>query len=104
ATAFTLAGACIELLFGLSALRSGFAAWNGFLGVLRSPPLVLFNLFLLVGIAYFALRFLWVGIKVATVAIGPVPAPPAPVIMVAHYGGLLVVTLVVLVLFSGAIL
>ena len=103
ATGFVLALDCAELLLGLWALGRGFAAWQRYLSVLGSPLLVLPNLLLLVATLYFAIRFLWVGVKIPTVALGPIPAPPAPVILVAHFAGFLTLNLVVLVLLSGVI-
>jgi fumarate reductase subunit C len=101
ATGFVLTLVCVELLFAFGALGRGYAAWNSYLSVLSSPPLVLLNFLLFVGLLFFALRFLWVGVKIPTVALGPIPAPPAPLILVAHFGGLFALTLVILVVFSG---
>jgi fumarate reductase subunit C len=104
ATGFVLSLVSVELLLGFAALGRGYAAWAGFLSVLSSPPMVLLNFLLFVGLGFFAIRFLWVGVKIPTVALGRIPAPPAPLILVAHFGGLIVLTLAVLILFSGFIL
>jgi fumarate reductase subunit C len=104
ATAIPLAIASVILLFALNALSGGAQSWEGFLGVLASPPMVLLDLLLLVAILYFSLRFLIVGVKIPAVKLGPVPAFPPVVYLAAHLGGLATLSLVVLVLFSGAIL
>jgi fumarate reductase subunit C len=102
-TGFVLSLACAELLLGVWALGRGFAAWQSYLAVLRSPLLVIPNLLLLIGTLYFAVRFLWVGVKIPTVALGPVPAPPAGLILVAHFAGFTTVNLALLILLSGVI-
>jgi fumarate reductase subunit C len=104
ATAIPLAIAAVIVLVALSALGGGAQSWETFLNVLASPPMVLLDLLLLVGILYFSLRFLIVGVKIPAVKLGPVPAFPPVVYLVAHLGGLAALSLVVLVLFSGAIL
>ena len=103
ATGLVLTVASIELMCAIGALASGFTAWQGLLGVLRSPLVLLFNVAVLVGVLYFALRFLWVGVKIPSVQLGPIPAPPPPVILVAHFAGLLVVSLAVIVVLSGVV-
>jgi fumarate reductase subunit C len=104
ATGFILAAICIELLFAFAALGRGYAAWSSFLAVMSSPPMLLLNGLLWISLLFFSLRFLRVGVKIPTVQLGPIPGPPAPVILVAHFGGLIVVSLALLVILSGAVL
>jgi fumarate reductase subunit C len=102
-TGFVLSVICLLLLIGLHALAGGISAWQTYLAVLRSPPLVAIDLFLLSGLLYFAIRFLWVGVKIPTVRLGSVPAPPAGLVCTAHFAGFIALTLVLLILFSGVV-
>ncbi len=94
----------LVLVRGLFALGEGVAAWNAYLAALGSPPAVLAMVLILGSAIFFALRWLWIGIKVATVDLGPIPAPPAPVIFVAHYAGFAALTALVLLVAAGVIL
>ncbi len=89
---------------GLFALGEGVAAWNAYLAALGSPAGVVLMLVIFAATVFFALRFLWIGIKVATVDLGPIPAPPAPAIFVLHYADLATLTAVLLLVASGVIL
>jgi fumarate reductase subunit C len=102
-TGLVLSTAAAVVLYALSALAGGFASWERALGLLSSPVLVLFNLALLVGVLYFALRFLWVGIKIPSVPLGPIPAPPPELILVAHFAGFATLSLALLLVFSGVV-
>jgi fumarate reductase subunit C len=92
------------LLRGLWALGQGVAAWNAYVAALASPGGVAAMLVILAATVFFALRWLWIGVKVATVDLGPIPAPPAPLVFVAHYAGLAALTALVLLVAAGVIL
>lgn len=94
----------IVLVEGLFALASGVAAWEAYLAVLRSPLGVALSAVVLAATLFFSVRWLRVGVKVATVDLGPVPAMPGPVVFVAHYAGLLALTGLVLLIAAGVIL
>jgi fumarate reductase subunit C len=94
----------LVLARGLFALGEGVAAWNAYLAALGSPAGVVAMVVIFAATVFFALRFLWIGIKVATVDLGPIPAPPAPVIFVLHYAGLAALTGLLLLVASGVIL
>jgi fumarate reductase subunit C len=102
-TGMVLTLAAIVVLCVLRALASGFGAWAGLLETLASPPVLLLNGLLWIGVLYFAVRFLWVGVKIPSVKLGPIPAPPASVILVGHFAGLITLSLVLIVLFSGVV-
>jgi fumarate reductase subunit C len=104
ATGLTLWLGALILLRGVFALGQGVSAWNAYLDALGSPAGVLAVVVILASNVFFALRFLWIGVKVATVDLGPIPAPPAPAVFVAHYAGLVVLTALVLLVASGVIL
>ena len=101
-TGLVLTAAGLVLLAGLRALGS-FETWRAFLGLLASPPALALNFLLFAGILYFAIRFLWVGVKIPSVQLGPIPAPPPVLILVGHFGGLLTLSLAVLAIFSGVL-
>ncbi len=92
------------LVEGLFALARGAAAWEAYLTALRSPLGVACSLVVLVATVFFSLRWLRVGVKVATVDLGPIPAMPGPVVLVAHYAGLVALTGLVLLIAAGVIL
>jgi fumarate reductase subunit C len=92
------------LVRGLFALGEGVAAWDAYLAALASPAGVVAMVVILVAAIFFALRWLWIGVKVATVDLGPIPAPPAPLVFVAHYAGLATLTALVLLVAAGVIL
>src|SRR5262245_21091451 len=69
-TGFVLSLASLVVLYVLSALGTDFKAWQRAQSVLASPPVLLFNLLVLVGVVYFAVRFLWVGVKIPSVQLG----------------------------------
>ena len=94
----------IVLVEGLFALAGGVATWEAYLAVLRSPLGVALSLVVLAATLFFSLRWLRVGVKVATVDLGPVPALPGPVVLVAHYAGLVALTGLVLLVAAGVIL
>ncbi len=94
----------VVLLEGLFALAGGAAAWDAYLAGLRSPFGVLVSLVIFAATLFFALRWLRVGVKVATVDIGPVPAMPGPVVLIAHFAGLLALTGLVILVAAGVVL
>ena len=99
-----LSSACVVLLFGIRALGQGHAAWQSYLAQLGSLPGQLICWFLLLGTLFFSLRWLRVGVKIPLVRLGLLPAPPAPVIWVAHFAGLFTFTALLLLILGGVIL
>ena len=79
-------------------------AWQAYLARLGSGVGVLLMGMILLGTLFFAIRWLRVGVKVATVDIGPVPAPPAPLVFALSYGGLVGLTGLLLLILAGVIL
>ena len=93
----------LVLLGGVSALGQGAEAWESYQGLLGSIPGLLLCVLLLLGTLFFSLRWLRVGVKIPQVRLGPLPAPPEPVLWVAHFAGLAAITALVVLLLSGAI-
>ena len=91
------------LLLGVRALGEGAAAWARYQAMLGSPPGLLLSALLMVSTGFFAVRWLRVGVKVAQVQIGPMPAPAGWLLLVAHFAGLLTISLVLLLLLSGVV-
>ncbi len=104
ATGFVLVADCALLLCGIRALGQGSAAWYAYLDALGSPLGTLLCVALLIGTLFFALRWLWVGVKIPLVQLGPLPAPPEPVIFVAHFAGLIGASALLLLILWGVIL
>ncbi|MCP5067679.1 MAG: hypothetical protein GY946_14040 [bacterium] len=106
ATALPMALAAVVLLFGVAALGSGEEAWNSFLGALSSPVAIVISLIMLAASVYFAIRFGWVGRKIAAGRIGPIPGPPLPLPLlgVAPLGGMVVGWLLILAILGGVLL
>jgi len=104
-TAFPMALTAVILLFGLAALGRGEEAWQGYLASLSSTPAIVLSLLLLGFTLYFAIRFGWVGRKIAAGRIGPIPGPPAPLFAlgVAPISGYLVVWLLILAILGGVL-
>jgi fumarate reductase subunit C len=102
---FMLIG-CALLLFGVSALGRGPEAWQAYLEALGSPPALLLTLIVLANTIYFALRFGWVGRKIAGARLMGIPvAPPAPLAVHGAMvcGGFVMVWLVVLLVLFGVL-
>ncbi len=93
----------LVLLRGVLALGEGVAAWQAYLerlgGVLASAAMLV----VLVGTLLFAIRWLRM-VKPFTVALGPLPAPPAPLVLVQNYALFALLTALVLLLCAGVIL
>ncbi len=70
-TAFPMALSAVILLFGLAALGRGESAWQGYLASLSSAPAIVLSLVLLGFTLYFAIRWGWVGRKIAAGRVGP---------------------------------
>ncbi|MCP4007133.1 MAG: hypothetical protein GY725_23370 [bacterium] len=104
-TSLALALAALILLFGVAALGRGEDAWQGYLAILSSAPMLLLSAILLGFSLYFALRFGWVGRKIAAGRIGPIPAPPVPLLFLgaAPIAGFVVLWLLILALLGGAL-
>ncbi len=108
ATSLFMALACIILLVGVNALAGGEESWNAYLAGLASPVMLFVNSIVLIFTLYFALRFGWVGRKIAAGGkVGPIPlAPwgiPMPLLGLAPIGGFVTLWLVVLLVLGGAI-
>jgi fumarate reductase subunit C len=104
ATGLVLAVDALVLLRAVQVLGQGPAAWDGFVASFASPLGMILGAVLVVGTLFFAFRWLRVGVKVPTVRIGSLPAAPAPVVLVAHFVGLVVFTALALLLLGGIIL
>jgi fumarate reductase subunit C len=104
ASGAVLAVVCVVLLYGIRAIGQGSAAWEAYLGALASVPGASVSAFLLLGTVLFAVRWLRIGAKIPVVRLGPLPAPPMPVIVLAHFGGLVTLSAIILVLLSGMVL
>lgn len=104
-TCIPMAISGLLLLQGVSALGQGEQAWATWLAGLASPGMRALNLFCLAFTLYFAIRFGWVGRKIAAGRIGPIPAPglPMPILGVAPIGGFVTLWLVLLLILGGAI-
>lgn len=98
-----LAVVSLVLLAGVRALAGGADAWAGYQALLGSPPGLLLSAVLLVSTGFFAMRWLRVGVKVPQVALGPLPAPAGWLILIAHFAGLVTISLVILLLLSGVV-
>jgi fumarate reductase subunit C len=96
--------AALIVLGGINALGRGAAAWDAYLASLASPIGVVVMTLIVISILFFAFRWLRVGVKIPLVDIGPIAAPPEPVIWVVHFGGLAALTAVLLLILSGVIL
>ena len=96
--------AALIVLGGIRALGNGAAAWEAYLASLGSPIGIVVMSLIVISTLFFAFRWLRVGVKIPLVAIGPVPAPPEPVIWVAHFGGLAALTGLLLLILGGVIL
>jgi len=93
----------LVLLVAVSALSKGSQAWAGFLAMLGSPAGLLLSVVVLVPTCFFAVRWLRVGVKIPQVKLGPMPAPGAGMLYVAHFGLLIGVSLLVILLLSGVV-
>ena len=98
-----LAVVCVVLMFGVRALSQGAQAWEAYQAALGSVPALVLSAAMLVAIGFFAMRWLRVGAKVPQVALGPMPAPAGWLILFAHFAGLVTISLVMLLLLSGAV-
>jgi fumarate reductase subunit C len=104
ATGFVLVIDAWILLRGVQALGAGAAAWQAYLEALAWPPTVLGVFLLLVGTVFFSLRWLRVGVKVASVPLGALPPAPAPVVALGHFAGFALITSLLLLVLAGVIL
>jgi hypothetical protein len=102
-TAIPMAISLACLVIGIGALGQGEEAWKAWLARQGTPLFRAVHLFCLGFTLYFAIRFAWVGRKIAVGRIGPVPKPPLPlpILGVAPIGGFLTVWLVLLVILGG---
>ena len=104
ATGLVLALDVLMVMGGVRALAAGAQAWEKYLSALASPFALVLDTLLFVTTLFFSIRFLRLGIKLATFKIGPVPAMPGPVVAVAQYGGLAAISALILLVLSGVIL
>ena len=104
-TSVFMALGCYGLLEGLHALAQGEEAWNAWLAALAKPPFLVLSLAILGFTIYFAVRFFWVGRKIAKGRIGPIPGPPLPMFAlgVLPIGGIVTVWLILLAILAGAV-
>jgi fumarate reductase subunit C len=104
ATGLFLVIDALIVLRAAQALGEGPVAWASFLAAFATPVGLVASV-VLVGITlYFSIRWLRVGVKVATVRIGFMPAAPTPAVLVGHYVALVALTGLVLLLLGGIIL
>jgi fumarate reductase subunit C len=104
ATGVILALDALIFLRVADVLGQGPEAWASFLAAFRQPLSLVYSFLLLFGTLFFAIRFLRVGVKVFTVRIGTLPAPPGPVVLVGQFAGFVVLTALTLLLLGGVIL
>lgn len=103
-SAFMMLG-CIVLLEGLYALGQGEQAWGEWLAMMAKPQWLLASAVVLVFTLFFAVRFGWVGRKIAAGRIGPVPPPPLPLPLlgILPVGGFVTLWIVVIAILGGAL-
>lgn len=94
------------LVIGIFALGHGEEAWQAWLARQATPAFRVVHLVCFGFTLYFAIRFAWVGRKIAVGRIGPIPGPPAPIglLGIAPIGGFVTVWLVLLVILGGWLL
>lgn len=102
-TGLLLAIAAALVVRAVRVLGEGAAAWQAYLEGLAGPAAAL-NALVFVGVVWFALRFLRVGIKALSVPIGPLPALPQPLLWAVQVGGLVVMNLLIALIMFGVIL
>ena len=105
-TGVFMAIGCIHLLMGVAALGAGEQAWRDYLASMGSPLMLGLNLIVIGFTVFFAIRWGWVGRKIAAGRVGPIPGPPLPlpVLGAAPVGGFVAVWLVLILILGGAIL
>ena len=103
-TGIPLSLAAIIFLRGISALASGHEAWVAYQATLASWVGLPVSVLLFIGVLFFSIRFLRVGVKIPGVRLGPMPAMGEPVIFVLHFAGLVTLSLIILVVLSGVII
>ena len=103
-TGLILAIDAMIVLRAARALGDGPEAWASYLAAFAAPIGIVASVVLLFVTLFFSFRWLRVGVKVATVRIGPVPAPPAPVMLVLHFAAFGALTGLVLLVLGGIIL
>lgn len=96
--------AAFEVLRALRALGAGEEAWNAMLASFQHPIYLVFHVFLLVGLTWFALRFFSVFPKTQPPRMGPFARPPDVFFKVALNGAFVAVTLLIALVLGGAIL
>jgi fumarate reductase subunit C len=104
ATGLILALDALILLRAAQVLGQGPEAWSGFLATFQTPLGMGYAVLLFLCTLFFAIRFLRVGVKVFTVRIGMLPAPPGPVVLVGQFAGFAIVSALVLLVLVGVIL
>ncbi len=93
----------IVLLLAVHALAAGSQAWEGLQAMLGSPAGLMLSALILVPTCFFSLRWLRVGVKIPQVKLGPMPAPGPGLLYVVSFGGLVALSLLVLLLLSGVV-
>lgn len=91
------------LLEGAYALGKGEEAWKAWLATMGKPHWLALSFVNLAFVLYFAIRFGWVGRKIAAGRIGPIPRPPLPMPLlgVAPLGGFVTLWIVLLAILGG---
>lgn len=103
ATSVFMALAGIGLLEGLHSLSLGEEAWNAWLATMAKPHWMVLSIVALLFTLYFAIRFFWVGRKIAAGRIGPIPGPPLPMpaLGVLPIGAIFTAWLILLAILGG---
>ena len=104
ATGLIVALDALILLHATSSLGEGPEAWASFQQVFQSAIGITYAFILFTATLFFAVRFLWVGVRVFTVRIGALPAPPAALVLVGQFAGLIGGSALVLLILAGVIL
>ena len=104
ATGLVVALDALILLRAANALGEGPEAWASFQQVFQSGIGIAYAFILFTATLFFAIRFLLLGVSVFTVRIGALPAPPAALVLVGQFAGLIAGSALVLLILSGVIL
>ncbi len=105
-------GMCGFILYAVSflmlrvvwALGDGERSWNLLMESFKNPIYILFHVFALVALTWFALRFFRLFPKTQPPSLGPFPRPPDAFFSVALNGGFVLISALVIAVLWGAVL
>jgi fumarate reductase subunit C len=104
ATAVILALDALIVLRAAQVLRSGQTLlWVQFLETFRSPMSIVISTIVLLCTLFFSVRWLRVDTEAPTLRLSRRPTPPAPLVLGVQFGGLCVVSALLLLLLGGVI-